>query len=197
MAGTIPLEQLFLNKFVEVNLARYENDAEMLPLFQNLTLSEITISDLVPGVPEQQTATVTSVSRNFRGVTQQWLPAFLNSPNAFVLKNKDTPLANAAALADQTTPGAYVYTDGADTKVGLVLSASSTSGTQQEDVKAVFQDAYRYIISSDELTTDTTTITVAMNAYTRGSLVYAIGSEPVKVIPPTDYGRLEYPEPAE
>lgn len=195
MAGTIPLEQLFLNKFVEVNLDRYQNDPEMLPLFQNLTVSEITISDLTPGVPELQTATVTSVSRNFRGITQQWLPAFLDSPNAFVLKNKGAPLADAAALADQTTPGAYIYTDGADTRVGLVLSASSTSGTQEADAKAVFTDAYRYVIDADEVETTTTTVAVTLNAYTRGSLVYAIGKEPVKIVPPTDYGRLEYPEP--
>jgi len=195
MAGTIPLAQLFLDKFVEVNLDRYKNDPNMLPLFQNLTLSEIVISDLNPGVPELQTATVTSVSRNFRGVTQQWLPADLNSPNAFFLKNKKTPLASKAALSEQTSPGAYVYTDGSKLSVGIVLSASSTEESMAADAKIAFFDAYRYILAGEELASDLTTLSIAMNAYTRGSVVYAIGQEPVKIIPPTDYGRLEYPEP--
>lgn len=197
MAGTIDLKQLFLNKFVEVNQARYADDPEMLPLFENLTLAEITISDLVPGVPEAQVATVSSASRNFRGIQQEWLPAFLDSPNAFTLKNKGFPLTSAAELANQTTPGAYVYTSGADTKVGLVLSASSTPVTQEDDAKAIFLEAFKYIIGDTEVSTDSTEVSVTLNAYTRGALTYAVGKEPIKEIPATDYGRLEYPEVAE
>lgn len=196
MAGTIPLQQLFLNKFVEVNLARYASDPDMRPLFENLTLDDITISDLVTGAPEVQTATVSSAARNFRGIQQKWLPAFLNSPNAFIALNQEAPLASAADLTAQTVPGLYLYTSGSDVLPGLVLPFNTTAGTREANAKSLFQAAFKYVINDSELTVDASTLSVLLNTYTRGSIVHAIGTEAVKVIPPTDYGRLEYPEGA-
>lgn len=197
MAGTISLQQLFLNKFLEVNLDRYADDPEMLPLFQGLTLAEIVISDLNPGVPEAQTATVSSASRNFRGVQQAWTPAFLNSVNAFTLMNKDTPLANLAELSEQTVPGVYGYTDGATVVPGLVLPSDTDSTTLEANAKAGFQSAYKYVIADSELTVGENDLSVTLNAYTRGSIVHVVAEVAVKVIPATDYGRLAYPEIAE
>lgn len=194
MAGTIPLATLFLNKFVETNLERYKDDPEMLPLFQNLTLSEIVISDLTPGVPEAQTATVSSASRNFRGVEQAWLPAFIDSPLAFTLSNPGAPLADLAALGEQTVPGVYGYTVGGKVVPGLVLASDTDETTREANAKSVFQSAYKYVIADSELTVDGDSLDITLNAYTRGSLVHVVALVPVKVIPATDYGRLEYPE---
>lgn len=199
MAGTIPLAQLFLNKFVEINQDRYSDDPEMLPLFDNLTLSEITISDLVPGVPEAQTATVSSASRNFRGIQQAWLPAFLDAPNAFTLLNKEAPLASVNDLGSQTVEGVYGYldADGVTVRVGVVLPSDTDAGTREVNAKATFQSAYKYVIADNELTVDADSINITMNAYTRGEIPHVVALVAPKVIPATDYGRLEYPEVAE
>lgn len=196
MAGTIPLEQLFLNKFLEVNEARYADDPDMLPLFQGLTLAEITITDLNPGVPEAQTATVSSATRNFRGVQQAWTPAFLNSPYAFTLLNTDSPLADLAALQAQTVPGVYGYM--ADGKVvpGLVLDPDTDEDNRVVNAKVGFQLAYKYVIGDSELVVGSGDVSILMNAYTRGSIVTTVAPHAIKVIPATDYGRLEYPEAA-
>lgn len=196
MAGTIPLAQLFLNKFIEVNEARYIDDPEMLPLFQGLTLAEITITDLNPGAPEAQTATVSSASRNFRGVQQAWTPAFLNSPFAFTLLNTGVPLASVTELGDQTVPGVYGYMDAGKVVPGLVLDSDTNAGNLQAKAKAGFQSAYKYVIADSELTVGDTDVSVLLNAYTRGSIVTVVALVPEKVIPATDYGRLAYPEDA-
>ncbi|MBS9733499.1 hypothetical protein, partial [Pseudomonas aeruginosa] len=111
MASNLPIQTIFLDKFVEFNKDRYKDDAEMLALFDGLTLADITISDITAdgANPELQSATVTSVSRNFKGVEQKWLPANINTPFAFVVVNKGAPLTGEDQLAKQTTPGAYVY----------------------------------------------------------------------------------------
>lgn len=194
MAGTIDLKQLLLNKFVEFNLTRYADDPEMLPLFQGLTLDEVTISDLVTGVAEPQMATISSTSRNFRGLQQEWLPAFINSRHAFTALNEATPLVDEAALADQTVPGVYLYTSGADVLPGLVLPHDTVPATLEANAISVFQGGYKYVIGDEELTVDDTTLSIALNPYTRGSLVHVTASVAVVEIPATDYGRLEYPE---
>ncbi len=194
MAGTIALESLFLAKFVAFNQDRYENDPDMLALFTNLQLSDITITDLVPGVPEAQTATVSSITRNFRGVQQAWLPALLDSEKPFTTLNPGAPLADFAALDDQTVPGVYGYLDNAVVKVGLVLPSDTDADTREANAKQVFQEAFKYIIGDGELTVTEDALEINLNAYVRGSLPHVTAAVPVIVIPPTDYGRLEWPE---
>lgn len=194
MAGTIPLQQLLLNKFVEVNLVRYADDLEMKPLFENLTLAEISITDLVPGVTEPQMATISSTARNFRGVQQEWLPAFLNSPKAFTALNAEAPLVSLAALSEQTVPGLYLYIEGPDTLPGLVLPHDTTPETLEANAKSAFQSAYKYVIADSELTVGADTVSVDMNPYTRGSITHVTAALAVITIPATDYGRLEYPD---
>lgn len=194
MAGVIALESLFLAKFISVNQDRYSADPEMLALFDNLQLSDIVISDLTPGVPEAQTATVSSTTRNFRGVQQAWLPAFLDSEKPFTLLNPGAPLADIGALDDQTVPGVYGYLDAAVVKVGLVLPSDTDETTLEAKTKEVFQGSFKYVIADTELTVTDTEVSITLNAYVRGSLPHVIAAVPVIVIPPTDYGRLEWPE---
>lgn len=194
MAGIIPLETLFLNKFVEVNLERYKDDPEMLPLFQNLELGDIVISDLVPGIAEPQVATVTSENRNFRGVLQRWLPALLDKPEPFTLKNEGSPLADINELVEQTVPGAYGYLSEGEVFPGLVLPNTTTPETLEVAAKAIFQSTFGFIIGDDELTVTGGTLSVTMNVYTRGSIPLVVAPGGVMTIPPTNYKRLAYPE---
>lgn len=193
MPGTIPLEQLFLDKFVEVNQSRYQDDLGMLPLFINLTLDEIVISDLVPGVAEPQVATVTSKSRNFRGLTQRWLPAFLDTPFAFFVQNKGNPLASVSELANQETPGAYIYLAAGQSKVGFVLPFNTAEANKQTAIRTLFLDKFRYYLDPADLSTTTSQISITMNAFARGTLPYVIGKEGIKLLDPYDYGLLTNP----
>lgn len=194
MAGIIPLATLFLNKFVEVNLVRYADDPEMLPLFQDLELSDIVISDLVPGVAEPQVATVSSANRNFKGLLQRWLPAFLDKPEPYTLKNPITPLANISALADQDEPGMYGYLDEGVVYPGMVLPNDTMSNTLEANAKATFLGSFGYSIGADELTVSDNSLSVTMNVYTRGSIPMVVAKGGVMVIPPTNYKRLAHPE---
>lgn len=194
MAGIIPLETLFLNKFVAVNLDRYKDDPAMLPLFQDLELGDITISDLVPGVAEPQVATVSSENRNFRGIQQRWLPAFLAKPDPFALKNPTTPLASVTELGEQEDPGVYCYLSDGEVLPGMVLPSETIPSTLEANAKAMFQSSFGYAIGSDELTVGSNSLSVAMNVYTRGSIPFAVAKGGVMTIPPTDYRRLAHPE---
>lgn len=194
MAGIIPLATLFLNKFVEVNLERYKDDPTMLPLFQNLELNDITISDLVPGVAEPQVATVSSDNRGFRGVLQRWLPAFLAKPDPFALKNPDAPLAGIDELTDQVEAGVYGYLSEGEVLPGLVLPPDTIPSTLEANAKATFQASFTYAIGDDELTVGTNTLSVTMNVYTRGIIPFVLARGGVMEIPPTDYKRLAHPE---
>lgn len=194
MAGIIPLATLFLNKFVEVNLERYKDDPEMLPLFQNLELNDIIISDLVPGVAEAQVATVSSNNRNFRGILQRWLPAFLDKPEPYALKNPANPLASINDLLEQEVPGVYGYMSEGEVFPGMVLPSSTLAGTLEVNAKATFQSNFGYAIDDSELTIGANSLSVTMNAYTRGSIPFVVAKGGVMVIPPTDYKRLAHPE---
>lgn len=201
MASNLPIQTIFLDKFVEFNKDRYKDDAEMLALFDGLTLADITISDITADGtnPELQSATVTSVSRNFKGVEQKWLPANINTPFAFVVVNKGAPLTSEAELADQTTPGAYVYLVGegeeAVQRVGLVLASTTTTETQAADALALFKANFEYVLDDADVDTATAKVLkVTTNPFTRGELVYEIGKAPIIEIPETDYGRLEFKE---
>jgi len=194
MAGIIPLATLFLNKFVEVNLVRYKDDPEMLPLFQNLGLNDIVISDLIPGVAEPQVATVSSDSRNFRGILQRWLPAFLDKPEPFALKNPVTPLASINDLLEQADPGVYGYLSDGEVFPGMVLPKDTLSTTLEANAKALFQSNFGYAINDEELTVNENSLSVTMNVYTRGSIPFVVAKGGVMVIPPTNYRRLAHPE---
>lgn len=194
MAGIIPLATLFLNKFVEVNLERYKDDPVMLPLFQNLELGDIIISDLVPGVAEPQVATVSSENRNFRGILQRWLPAFLAKPDPFALKNPDSPLASIDDLVEQVDPGVYGYLLDGAVLPGMVLPKETVPDTLEDNAKATFQSSFGYFIGNDELTVGTNTLSVAMNVYTRGSIPFVVAKGGVMTIPPTNYKQLAHPE---
>jgi len=194
MAGIIPLETLFLNKFVEVNLERYKNDPKMLVLFQGLELGDITISDLVPGIPEPQIATVSSENRNFKGIQQRWLPAFLAKKEPFALKNPKAPLPNIEALAEQTEPGVYGYLSKGEILPGMVLSNRTMPETLEANARAVFQSSFMYKIGNDELTVNGNTLSITMNAYTRGSIPLTVAPGGLMTIPPTNYKQLTHPE---
>lgn len=194
MAGIIPLATLFLNKFVEVNLLRYADDPVMLPLFQNLELNDIIIADLVPGVAEPQVATVSSDNRNFRGIRQRWLPAYLDKPEPYALKNPTTPLADINALLEQEEPGVYGYMSEGEVFPGMVLPSSTLSATLEANVKATFQSNFGYAIGNDELTVGENSLSVTMNVYTRGSIPFVVAKGGVMIIPPTNYKRLAFPE---
>lgn len=194
MAGIIPLATLFLNKFVEVNLERYKDDPVMLPLFQNLELNDIIISDLVPGVAEPQVATVSSDNRNFRGILQRWLPAFLDKPEPYALKNPTAPLASINDLLEQEVPGIYGYMSEGEVFPGMVLPGDTLIGTLETNAKATFQSNFKYAIGNSELTVNSNSLSVTMNTYTRGSIPFVIAKGGVMIIPPTDYKRLAHPE---
>lgn len=197
MAGTIKLEQLFLDKFVEYNKTRYADDPVMLPLFKNLTLDEIVISDLDSSGPVIQSATVSSANRNFRGIEQSWTPADLNSVNAFTLVNPGAPLTSFAEVGKQTVAGVYAYTSGSDVFPALALPADTTPENREAAVRALFQSSYKYIITDAELTVSELNVSVTTNSYTRGTVLHTLSKAPVMAIPETDYGQLVYPEPAE
>jgi len=194
MAGIIPLETLFLNKFVEVNLERYKDDPKMLPLFQGLELNDITISDLVPGVAEPQVASVSSENRNFKGILQRWLPAFLAMPDPFGLMNPGAPLPDFTALTEQLDPGVYGYIENGEVVPGMVLSNKTTEETLEANAKAMFLSSFNFAIDPDELVVSQTALSVTMNVYTRGSITFVIAPGGQFTIPPTNYKQLAYPE---
>lgn len=201
MAGTTH-KQLVLNQFVPFNTNRYKDDPEMLPLFQGLTLDEVVISDLVVNDtnPERYVSTITSASRGFRGVKQEWERGEFNDPNGFKILNRATPATSLTDITDKyNTPGAYSYTDGGVTKVAVLALKGADDAESIVNAKATFVSSYLFLdtelnvtvaVTLDAITPETT------NPYMVGTIkLLSVDAE--KIIPPTFYGKLVYPEVTE
>lgn len=200
MAGKAHKELVFA-QFLPFNLTRYAEDAEMLPLFQDLTYDEVVISDLVVNDtnPERFLATITSASRGFRGVKQEWERGEFNDTNGFRVLNRATPAPTLAEVTDlYNTPGAYVYMDGAVKKVVILGLKGADDAASIVNAKATFESAYLY--EAAELSASVTVVgeagdivTDSVNPYMVGTIkVISVDAE--KIIPATFYGKLVYPE---
>lgn len=201
MAGKLHKELVFA-QFLPFNLTRYAADAEMLPLFQDLTFDEVVISDLVVNGtnPERFMATVTSASRGFRGVRQEWERGEFNDANGFRVLNRATPAANLTEITDlYNTPGAYVYMDGAVKKVAILALKGADDAASIVNAKATLGSSYLY--EADELAVTVAagldSITpLSTNPYMVGTIAL-LSVDAEKIVPPTFYGKLVYPEVVE
>lgn len=185
--------RLFVEVFTRFNLDRYENDPVMLPLFQGLTEADVTVTDITAisqPIAGSRRSTVTSLSRNFKGIEQDWSPAVAETtPTLFIVVNTGGPLADLNELETQTTPGVYTYSEGATTKVGVVIGADVEEADFATAVEAVLRAGLVYDIPTVNVPNGGTTIVLTGDTFS-GTLEWVQGTAPVIVIPPTYYGVL-------
>lgn len=180
---------LFVERFTRFNLNRYANNPGMLSLFQGLTEAEIRVSEITELGNGRLTSTVSSTSRNFRGIEQSWTPAPADtSANIYNLKNT-VPLADINALAAQTVPGLYAYADADQILIGAVIPYNTLDANINAAAKAVVEAGLIYEVplivvmpGSPVVTLDGTTI--------KGTMKWVRGTSSIRIIPPTNYGVL-------
>lgn len=183
--------ELFFERFLAFNLDRYKDNPTYLALFTGLAFGDVTIANIQPlEAGAKRSATVASASRNFRGVNQSWTPAPADKDQALYTLQNTVPLANKAALHDQTTPGMYSYTDGSDVKVGAVIGAGIPTEQQAAAVEAVIRGALNYDIPTITVAGGADTTAVLVGDTFNGALEWVAGTAPVIIIPDTDYGQL-------
>lgn len=181
---------LFVERFVSFNQNRYKDDPAMAPLFNNLTEAELEVTNIVDADGgAKRSATVRSLARNFIGENQTWTPGLAATDLNLYNLTSDDIVESKAALGEITVPGVYAYEDEGEIKVGIVVQFD----TEEEGEAAVVEQVLRagLVYEPGTITVDSAanTVEIGGNTYV-GILDYVIGTEPVKVIPATDYGVL-------
>lgn len=185
---------LFVDRFVAFNLNRYTDDPVMKPLFTGLTEADLTFEALTGTGTAKRSVTVKSTARNFIGVNQTWTAAEVNDDKGFDLAEPGIA-ADLAAVQAKTVPGVYAYhdTDGTTVKIMVLLAHDVALEDQQTTAKSAFDTAIRVTLLPAEITSDATSVSVdAPTVY--GTVLFALATEAVHVIPDTDYGQLTFPE---
>jgi hypothetical protein len=183
--------ELFFERFLSFNLDRYQSNPTYLALFTDLTFADVTISAIVKTDGDtRRSSTVTSVSRNFRGINQSWTPApAATDLELYTLKNTEA-LADLNALEAQTEAGLYSYVDGPDVKVGIVIAAGIEEAGIPAAVEAMLRANLKYDIPTVTVAPGGTTAVLVGDTF-EGTLEWVAGTAPVVIIPETDYGQLD------
>lgn len=185
---------LFLQTFSSVRFAAAAGDATEQAKYQNLTDDDVTLTNQTGTGAGQRSATVTSTTRHFTGDNQTWTPAPADTDlGLYTLVNAGSPLASVADLATQTAEGLYEYTDGAATRVGVVLASGHTDAEKPGVIENIIRSALVYDIATITPTVPASaaTSTVLMDGFTfYGNLTWQESSAVTTTIPATDYGTL-------
>lgn len=186
---------LFFNRFVAFNLDRYQDDAEMLPLFQGLQENELTFEALTGTGADTRSLTVKSVSRNFMGVNQTYHAAELNNVRAYSMVEPGVVAPTLADLDEKTVPGVYAYldADGVTTKIMILIDDKAEVGTDAAAAIEALTSAFKYDLLPGDITSGADALTIEAPCF-YGVLSFKRAAAEVLVIPATDYGQLEFPE---
>lgn len=180
---------LFVERFTRFNLNRYANNPGMLSLFQGLTEAEIRVSEITELGNGRLTSTVSSTSRNFRGIEQSWTPAPADtSANIYNLKNT-VPLANLAALVAQTVPGLYAYAEDDKILIGAVIPYNTQDANINTAARAVVEAGLIYAVPLIVVKGGETVVTLDGTTI-KGTMRWVRGTSSIRIIPPTNYGVL-------
>lgn len=143
----IPSKQLFLDRFIEYNVLRYQDKPSLVAMFQGLTLDKVTFSNFQEATDgEGKTYHSYSVVAPgvFTGNNQRFYPAdyILNNVTNF---EEESPVEDIDALEHKSTPGIYLV-EGLGGRV-LVLNGEKT----EENVRAVFKNSCKYELNDDDI----------------------------------------------
>lgn len=189
--------ELFFERFLAFNLNRYKDDATSLAYFTGLTFPDVAITSITAlAQPNRFNASVASATRRFRGVNQSWTAANAATDlNLWTLKNPGAPLADEAALAEQTVAGVYVYLDGEGVPTaGVVIPEGIETADVAAAVGTVLTAAMQYENDGYTVPEGGTTVAIAGTTY-NGTLTWVEAVIPMLEIPDTDYGQLVGAEP--
>lgn len=174
---------LLLGPFVAKNQEIYANDPEMLASFDNLELSDLKIGQItkVDGV---HTAHIDSVTRNFVGPDQKWLPASVHSDKVFELVTGEI-LEDKAAVAEVTVPGVYSYlTEAGESKHIIVIPTGTGADDSFAAAVAVLEAALRYDLPNDQFSLGAGGGTILVNGDTiTGEVEFAVAKAAMIVLP--------------
>jgi len=190
-------QELFFERFLAFNLNRYKDDATSLAYFTGLTFPDVAITNVVPlQQPNRFSASVASTTRRFRGINQSWTAANAATDlNLWTLKNPETPLADVAALAEQTVAGVYSYLDAEGVPTaGVVIPEGIEAADVAAAVGTVLTAAMQYENDGYTVPENGSTVVIAGTTY-NGTLTWAEALIPMLEIPDTDYGQLVGAEP--
>lgn len=152
--------QLFLDRFIEVNVERYKDNPALVTMFQNLTLGQIIFSNYRETVLESgQVAHLydMEVPGVFIARNQMYYPAEYEVHHVTTITKKEVPVEDLNKQGEQG-----VYTDVSGNGVAVVLKGDLDVPT----IKALIKDKCAYNISDDEITVNQALDTVTIRTHT-------------------------------
>lgn len=147
---TIPNKQLFLDRFIEYNVMRYQDKPSLVTMFQGLTLDKVNLTNFRETVTEEgKPAHLYDIDMpgGFTGKNQKFYPAdyILHKVTNF---EEEDPVESIDDLEHKGTQGIYLVED-----LGgrvLVLNGKKT----EENIKAVIKDSCKYELSDEDIVLD-------------------------------------------
>ena len=179
MATKLNLVTLLLSAFAARHLEIYKDDPEMLPLFQDLTETDITVKDVVKQEDGTYSGVIQSTSRGFETPTQKWAPADLQSPNTFELANEELYPTLEEAL-NQTTPGVYAYLGGDGNALHALVVA------EEADFPAAVQAALKYDVQPEDVVLPSSDLPANLTLetpYLTGTIPFGIVKSAMRMLP--------------
>lgn len=159
---TIPNKQLFLDRFIEYNVLRYQDNPSLVAMFQGLTLDKVTLTNFRETSTEEGSITHIydiDMPGVFTGKNQLFYPAdyILHNVTNF---EEDLPVEDIEELEHKGTPGIYLV----ESLGGrlLVLNGKKNS----ETIIDLIKEKCKYILSDDQIIVGEDTSTVVIKAET-------------------------------
>lgn len=187
----LDIKQLFLDKFIAFNLDRYSDNADVLPLIQGLTLSDVVIGSVadVNGEAGRKIVSLVSSTRRFTANEQKFTRADYHNPIVSTATNAGSALPDAAALAEVEVPGLYLYMDGAETKLAVVVPYGTDPADVNTTAIAALVSGCLYTILPASITVTDEVATIDTD-YIFGEVLVAVAVRETFNFPATDYGKL-------
>lgn len=160
---SIPYLQLFLDKFISYNLARYNDKPDFVSKLGKLTLSDVTFTNYAEEVLQGQTSRIIdlSVPQLFIAQRQHWRPVpYINTK---LTNLADPVIQDPADLLTKPAAGIYLIDDnGTPRGVVVVLKGNKTS----VGIKNVITLNCLYDIDENDIVVSDDLSSVSINAPT-------------------------------
>ena len=190
MASTTPSLQLFVNKFITVNLERYADDAELVASITGLTPKSMVVDKLTKlGVNRRMD--FHSDEQNIEADAQEYECAPYTHEMVSTASNRDNPFDSLATAEESDESGYFLYTDGESVK-GIILYPATTLDSMVEGaVKLLVESNSLFLIKPSDVVVDVEggTVKISTDTIEETLTIFKVGGDIVE-IPPTDYGPL-------
>lgn len=183
---------MIVDRFVSYNYERYRNDPIKSLFFIDLKEEELVFEDMVLAAKGVRSSTIRSPTREFVGYNQRWVAAEINNPHAFELTEEEVIESEVIAL-NKSEPGVYVYMDGNDTKILILVPRDTPVANRDTVATTMFVNALLFdTLPSDIVVRDNQVVITGPCMW--GGVKFAPASDPIMQIGTKQYGQLTHPE---